>query len=113
MDIKPELLPQVEELAKKLKSDDKLAAGFQADPVHAMEQLLGRDLPDDKLRALSSGLLARLAPAQAQAKIKTGVLRPPAEAPADAAAPDAPPVKAPASGRLADSARRQAMKKHK
>ena len=61
MDIKPELLEKAEELAQKMKTDKSLAAGFQSDPVRTLEMLLGRDLPDEKVRALAAAVKGRMA----------------------------------------------------
>ena len=61
MDIKPELLEKAEELAQKMKTDKNLAACFQSDPVRTLEQLLGRDLPDEKILTLSAAVKGRMA----------------------------------------------------
>lgn len=95
MDIMPDLKEKAEELVKKLQGDKSLLEGFQQDPVKTLEKLLGRDLPDEKLRALAAGI-----------KDKLG--RPGSPQVSDAPSQAAPPV-----GRLADAARRAAMKKHK
>ena len=98
VDIRPELKEKAEELAQKMKVDKDLAARFQKEPVKVLEQLLGRDLPDEKLRDLGAGLKERLG------------LAPKAEQAPEKAAPEQPEQP---EGRLADAQKRAAMKKHK
>lgn len=52
---------KIEELAKKVKDDPKLAEGFKKDPIKTVEGLLGIDLPDDQLKPLVAGIQAKLA----------------------------------------------------
>lgn len=56
MDIKA----KIEELVGKIKSDESLMAKFKADPVKAVEDLLGVDLPDESLKAIADGVKAKL-----------------------------------------------------
>ena len=44
----------------KLKSDDKLLDKFKANPVKVLEDLVGVDLPDDKINAVIDGIKAKL-----------------------------------------------------
>lgn len=57
MDIKA----KIDELVDKIKNDDALQAQFKEDPVKALEQLTGKDLPDDKIDAIIDGIKAKLA----------------------------------------------------
>lgn len=52
---------KIEELAKKVKDDSKLAEGFKEDPIKTVEGLLGIDLPDGQLKPLVAGIQAKLA----------------------------------------------------
>ena len=44
----------------KLKSDDKLLNKFKTNPVKVLEDLIGIDLPDDKINAVIDGIKAKL-----------------------------------------------------
>lgn len=55
---------KIDELAKKVKGDPKILAGFQKDPIKTIEGLLGIDLPDEQLKPLVSGIQAKLAASQ-------------------------------------------------
>ena len=54
MDIKA----KIEELVKKIQSDEQLQAQFREDPVKAVEGLLGVDLPDDTVQSIVTGVKA-------------------------------------------------------
>lgn len=56
MDIKK----KVEELVKKLLSDEKLMASFKKDPISTIEKLIGVDLPNDQIEAIAKGIQAKL-----------------------------------------------------
>lgn len=56
MDIKA----KIDEIIAKIKSDDKFAAKFKKDPVKAVEDLLGVDLPDEQVEGVVSGVKAKL-----------------------------------------------------
>ncbi len=56
MDIKK----KIEELVERIKSDDALIAKFQKDPVSAVEELLGVDLPNDQLESIVEGVKAKI-----------------------------------------------------
>ena len=51
---------KVNELVEKIKSDPKLLADLQSEPVKAVEKLLGVDLPDDVVQKLIDGIKAKL-----------------------------------------------------
>ena len=56
MDIKK----KIEELVSKIKSDDKLMDKFKKNPVSAVEELLGVDLPDDQIEKIVDGIKAKI-----------------------------------------------------
>lgn len=51
---------KIEELVEKIKSDDALRSKFLTDPVSAVEELLGVDLPNDQLENIVEGVKARI-----------------------------------------------------
>lgn len=51
---------KVNELVEKIKSDPKLLADFQSEPVKAVEKLLGVDLPDDVIDKVVKGVQAKV-----------------------------------------------------
>ena len=57
MDIKA----KIEELVKKLQSDPNLMEQFRSEPVKAIENLTGLDLPDEMLQQVVDGVKAKLA----------------------------------------------------
>ncbi len=56
MDIKE----KIEELVEKVKGDKDFAAKFKADPIKAVESVLGIDLPDDKIKDIIDGVKAKV-----------------------------------------------------
>ncbi len=56
MDIKA----KIEEVAAKIKSDDNFAAKFKSNPVKAVEDVLGVDLPDDVINKIIDGVKAKI-----------------------------------------------------
>ena len=44
----------------KLKADDNLLEKFKTNPVKVLEDLIGIDLPDDKINAVIDGIKAKL-----------------------------------------------------
>lgn len=56
MDIKS----KIDELVSKIKADPDFAAKFKADPVKAVEGVLGVDLPDDQINAVIDGIKAKI-----------------------------------------------------
>lgn len=56
MDIKA----KIEEIVEKVKSDKDFAAKFKADPVKAVESVLGIDLPDDKIKEVINSVKAKV-----------------------------------------------------
>ena len=56
MDIKA----KIEEIVEKVKNDDNFAADFKADPVKAVEKVIGVDLPDDQINKVIDGVKAKI-----------------------------------------------------
>lgn len=56
MDIKK----MIGEIVEKIKKDPSFAANFKANPVKALEQVLGIDLPDEQIKALIDGVQANI-----------------------------------------------------
>lgn len=56
MDIKT----KIEEIVKKLTSDKELMAKFKEEPVAVVEELIGVDLPDDKINSVVDGIKAKI-----------------------------------------------------
>ena len=56
MDIKA----KVDEVVNKVKSDDKFAEKFKSEPVKAVEEVIGVDLPDDVVNNVVEGVKAKV-----------------------------------------------------
>lgn len=56
MDIKA----KIEEIVNKVKNDKDFAAKFQAEPIKAVEGLLGVDLPDDQIEKVVETVKAKV-----------------------------------------------------
>ena len=56
MDIKA----KVEEVVNKVKSDDKFAEKFKSEPIKAVEDVIGVDLPDDTVNKIVDGVKAKI-----------------------------------------------------
>lgn len=56
MDIKA----KVEEIVEKVKDDKEFHKAFAKDPIKALEDLLGVDLPDEQMKAVVDGVKAKL-----------------------------------------------------
>ena len=63
MDMNFDIKTKIEELVEKIRKDPARLKSFQADPIRTVEDLLGVDLPDDKLQPLVAGVKAKLAAA--------------------------------------------------
>ena len=57
MDIKA----KIDEIVNKVKNDKDFAAKFSADPVKAVEGVIGVDLPDDQINSVISAVKAQIA----------------------------------------------------
>lgn len=56
MDIKA----KIDEVVNKVKSDDKFAEKFKSEPIKAVEDVLGVDLPDDVVNNVVEGVKAKV-----------------------------------------------------
>lgn len=56
MDIKA----KIDELTDKIKGDKNLMKKFQENPISAIEELIGVDLPNDQLEGLADGIKAKI-----------------------------------------------------
>lgn len=50
----------INDVIEKLKADDNLLENFKTNPVKVLENLVGIDLPDDKINAVIDGIKAKL-----------------------------------------------------
>lgn len=56
-----EIKEKIEAVVEKIKNDDALRAKFKTEPVKALEEVLGVDLPDDVIEKVIDGVKAKLA----------------------------------------------------
>ncbi len=56
MDIKA----KIDDIVKKVKDDEKFGAKFKENPVKAIEDVLGVDLPDEQIESVVAGVKAKL-----------------------------------------------------
>lgn len=56
MDIKA----KIDEVVDKVKSDPDFATKFKSEPIKAVEDVLGVDLPDDAVRSVIDGVKAKI-----------------------------------------------------
>ncbi len=56
MDIKA----KIDEVVNKVKSDKNFAQKFQQEPIKAVEEVLGVDLPDDQIKGVIEGVKAKI-----------------------------------------------------
>lgn len=51
---------KIDEIIAKLKSDKSLASKFVKEPVKTVEELIGVDLPDEKIKEVIDGIKAKI-----------------------------------------------------
>lgn len=51
---------KIEEIVEKLMKDDNLKARFKKEPIKVVEELIGIDLPDDKIEKIIDGVKAKI-----------------------------------------------------
>lgn len=56
MDIKA----KIDEVVNKVKNDKNFAEKFQSEPVKAVEDIIGVDLPDDQVKGIIDGVKAKI-----------------------------------------------------
>jgi uncharacterized protein YpuA (DUF1002 family) len=54
------LKEKIEEIVKKVKEDKDFAAKFKADPVKAVEGVIGIDLPDEQINKVVDAVKAKI-----------------------------------------------------
>lgn len=55
-----EIKDKIEEVFKRISSDKNFADEFKSNPVKAVEDVLGVDLPDDAINKIIDGIKAKL-----------------------------------------------------
>lgn len=55
-----ELKEKIEELWEKITADDGVLEQFKAEPVKTVEELLGIDLPDEKIKEIVAAIKAKI-----------------------------------------------------
>ncbi len=55
-----EIKEKIEEIVKKLTSDEGLKNRFAKEPVKVVEELLGVDLPDEQIEKVLDGVKAKI-----------------------------------------------------
>ena len=50
----------IEDILKKIKLDDTFSKLFSSNPIKAVKNLVGADLPDDQIQAVVEGVQAKL-----------------------------------------------------
>lgn len=61
MDIKETIKEKIEEIVTKIKNDDAIKAKFMSDPISAVEELIGIDLPNDEIEKIVEAVKAKIA----------------------------------------------------
>ena len=59
----------ISDLAEKIMKDEKLQKQFATEPVKALEELIGRDLPDEKVEKVIDLIEAKLEDTDVEAKL--------------------------------------------
>jgi len=59
-EIMNEIKEKIEQIVAKLKADKTLLVRFKTQPVKVVEELIGIDLPDDKIQAVIDGVKAKM-----------------------------------------------------
>ena len=55
-----EIKEKIEELWEKITADDGILEQFKEDPVKTVEELLGIDLPDEKIKEIAAAIKAKI-----------------------------------------------------
>ena len=51
---------KIEEIVEKVKSDKDFAKKFKEDPIKAIEEVIGMDLPEDKIKEVANLVSTKL-----------------------------------------------------
>ena len=54
------LKKKIDEIVKKIKEDKDFAKKFKSNPIKAVEDVLGIDLPDDQINKVIEGVQAKI-----------------------------------------------------
>lgn len=54
------LKEKIEEVVEKVKNDPNFESKFKAEPVKALEEVIGIDLPDDKINEMVTAVTAKI-----------------------------------------------------
>ena len=54
------LKEKIEEIVNKVKSDKDFASKFKEEPIKALEEVIGVDLPDDKINEIITAVKAKI-----------------------------------------------------
>ncbi len=60
MDIKFDIKEKIEEIVEKVKGDKDFGEKFMKEPIKAVEEVLGVDLPDDTINNIIDGVKAKI-----------------------------------------------------
>ena len=52
---------KADEILEKVKGDDAFLAKFKENPIKAVEDFTGKDLPDEQIKGIAEGLKAKIA----------------------------------------------------
>ncbi|MBQ3532893.1 MAG: hypothetical protein IJA51_04215 [Oscillospiraceae bacterium] len=55
-----EIKEKIEELWEKITADDGILEQFKEEPVKTVEELLGIDLPDEKIKEIAAAIKAKI-----------------------------------------------------
>lgn len=54
------LKEKIEEIVNKVKNDKDFASKFKEEPIKALEEVIGVDLPDDKINEIITAVKAKI-----------------------------------------------------
>ena len=54
------VVDQIKDTVEKITKDENLMKEFKADPVKAVEKVIGKDLPDDAIDKVIDGVKAKM-----------------------------------------------------
>lgn len=54
------VVDQIKDTVEKITKDENLMKEFKADPIKAVEKVIGKDLPDDAIDKIIDGVKAKM-----------------------------------------------------
>lgn len=54
------VIDQIKDTVEKITKDENLMKEFKADPIKAVEKVIGKDLPDDAVDKIIDGVKAKM-----------------------------------------------------